>query len=190
MVLCRRPLILTTDLVWAGSIAGLVVFVVLVIVIPAQRDMQALPGLLSRLTTVQERFKHLSASNPIAVRLIQEHEDKLRERADQPLADIGNLLACLSEECRRNGIRLLEIQPLMRNTSGTHQSWDVHLRAEGAFPDFQKLLHRLEAISPYIQIENLSVHGPSATGTNACNLSWTVRMNSLRTDPAPRSESP
>ncbi|MBU0641580.1 MAG: type II secretion system protein M [Planctomycetes bacterium] len=183
MIVSRKPLILGIDLLGLAVVLGLLTLVIVGIIIPLQRDALALPSVRRQVQATQDRYDQLARENPAVARQLKEQEEMLRTRASQPLADIGNFLERLSAECSRSGVNLLEIQPLATESDGAHRSWNVHVRAEGKFPDFQRLLQRIESSSPYVQVRDLAVQGMPQANVSTCQLTWTLRVNYLPSGP-------
>ena len=146
---------------------------------PLQRELEALPRLREEMTEVHRRRAKLAARNGAIEQTLRAREQWLHQEAAQPLVDVGTFVAHISEQCAESGVVLQQVEPLRASRREEYQSWEVQVRAAGTFPRFADLLHRIESRSPYVQVRNLLVAGPSDPGAHECELAWTVRVNYL-----------
>lgn len=190
MIVCRSPLILGIDLAGAAAAGLLMALVMLCILMPLKRDLDALPSTREELAAAHGRRAQLAARNEEAEVALRSREEWLQDQAAQPLADVGTFLAHMSEQCERYGVTLQQVRPLATRRDDEYQSWDVQVQASGSFPDFARLLHSIESRSPYVQIEKVLVTGPPGTIGGECKLEWTVRVNSLTAGILPAEPRP
>ncbi len=177
MIVCRRPLILVTDLVGAALSATLAAVVVFLVVLPYCRDQWRLPALQKQIAAVHRHESGLAARNTASLTAVRELERRLHESSDAALTDVGGFLEDMSRECRRSNITLEQFQPMLPVTTQDYGSWDVRVTAHGRFPDFQKLLSWIEARSRFTYVREIDVIGSPSPTSSDCRLSWTVRMN-------------
>lgn len=186
MIVCRKPLILVTDLVGAALSITLAAVVVFLVVLPYCRDQWRLPALQKRITAMHRYKSELATRNTASLTAVRELERRLDESTDSVLTDVGGFLEDMSRECRRSNITLEQFQPMLPVTTHDsplttqdYASWDVRVTARGRFPDFQKLLWWIEARSRFTYVREIDVIGSPSPTSSDCRLSWTVRMNYL-----------
>ncbi len=187
MVVCRKPLILGTDLVGLVCAAALGAAVVLGVIQPVQRDYRDLPRVRTAIAAANESAQGAYARNQATDRALQNLAASLREEADLPLADMGTFLEHMSERCRRHSVRLQQVDPQPVSAAGGFKSWAVQVRAQGTFPDFQRLLADIESWSPFVQVSELTIQRLAQSPGSDCDLAWTVRVNYL---PRPATDAP
>ncbi|MFH1747146.1 MAG: GspMb/PilO family protein [Planctomycetota bacterium] len=190
MVICRKPLILGLDLLGGLLMALLATFAVFWIIMPLQHSLAALPTSREQLSDTHRQRTRLVARNQAAEEALRTRELWMREQATQPLANVGTFLELMTEQCQRSGVTLMQVQPLAVHHGEDYQSWDVQVRAQGTFPGFACLIHSIESSSPYVQVDNLLVNGPSSPAQNTCELAWTVRVNSITSWPTSGEAGP
>lgn len=188
MIVCRRPLILATDLAGAALSVTLAAAVVFLVVLPFCRDQWRLPALQKRIAAAHRHERGLAARNTASLTAVSSLERRLHESSDAALTDVGGFLEDMSRECRRSNITLEQFQPMLPVTTQDYGSWDVRVTAHGRFPDFQKLLSWIEARSRFTYVREIDVIGSPSPKSSACRLSWTVRMN-YQPDPPPATET-
>lgn len=179
MVICRRPLILVTDLVGLLIVAGLTAGVSAMVILPNMAARNELPGLREDLALAQRKEHKLAARNKALTHSVERLAASLREQSQQPLADAGTFLRHMSEQCARYDIELRAVRPLATVRGEAFSSWDVQVEARGAFPEFCRLLYGIESWSPYLHVSNINVQAPRQSDGTICQLSWTVRVNYL-----------
>ena len=180
MVICRKPLILAIDLAGVASVAALLAAVGVWVLLPLQRDLTTLPALKEDALAVHRQCAKLAAQNAAMAQSLDAHEQALRAQAAQPLADVPTLLASVSELCAQSGVTLQQVQPLASGSGELYRSWQLQVRAVGPFPSFHELLCRIERLSPYVQVSNMLVVGPSDRASQVCELAFTVQVNYLQ----------
>lgn len=190
MIVCRKPLILVTDLVGAALSITLAAAVVFLVVLPYCRDQWRLPALQKRIAVVHRYESELATRNTASLTAVRELERRLDESTDSALTDVGGFLEDMSRECRRSNITLEQFQPMLPVTTQDYGSWDVRVTARGRFPDFQKLLSWIEARSQFTYVREIDVIGSPSPTSSDCRLSWTVRMNYLPDRPAAEETAP
>lgn len=195
MVLCRKPLILLIDALGAAGVLVLLLLTACLVVMPYSRQHWRVPQLQGQISHARRLLDRLAAQNAAIATWIDANEQRLREQADPLLADVGTFLEELANECRAGGIMLEQFEPVSvaAPADQPYQSWDVHVRARGSFPQFARLLARIESRSPYVYVRELDVEGPGPGTTGraeSCRVSWTVRVHYLpttRTSGAPNA---
>ena len=185
MIVCRKPLILVTDLVGAALSLTLAAAVVFLLVLPYCRDQWRLPNLQKRITAMHRYKSGLAAQNAASLTTVRKLERQLHESSDAVLTDVGGFLEDMSRECRRSNITLEQFEPVAPVSGAQFSSLDVRITARGRFPEFQRLLLWIEARSEYTHVREIDVL--QVAGVSECRLSWTVRLNYVP-EPSPAEE--
>ena len=182
MIVCRRPLVLVTDLVGVSLTLAVVAATTFLVVLPYCRQQWRLPALRSRAAAVQRQNVVRAAQNAASLTAIRQLEHGLDQRTESATNDVGRVLDEMARCCSAIGLTLEQFQPMPPVSSGRFNSWDVRVTARGRFADFQRLLRWVEGRSEYTyvrELDVLKVSSPDAANrpTAECRLQWTVRVN-------------
>lgn len=179
MVVCRKPLILGVDLLGASAVGALIAGVTLTVFAPLYRELQDLPRLRSELVAAHRQRAQRGARNDALQNTVNSYTDYLRDQARQPLANPATFLQKMSEECHAAGVELHDVQPVAEADVNEYCSWRVRVRGAAPFPHFERLLYRIESLSPFVHVDELLIEGPEDPQSNVCAVTWAIRVNYL-----------
>lgn len=182
MVICRKPLILVTDVVAALLVAGVAAAAIVLVIVPHLEDSERLPGLHRRITEAHLLKDKLVAHNAETLTAVEGLERRLQEQNGAALADVSTFLEEMAELCHRSSVTLEQFQPQPITHGAAFDTLEVRITARGKFPDFHRVLAEIEARSPYAMIRDVTITAPEPTQPDECRLSWMVRVNYLLTD--------
>lgn len=177
MILCRKPLILVTDLIGGLLLAAVAATALFGFVLPALNDLGSLAELHRRIAESGRRRDAQTARNAASAVALSDLERRLSDAASQSPTELGALLEFIARQARDTNVRIQEIEPAPIVAGDGFDVTDVVLRASGSFPDFQELLRRIEARSVFLQIPKLSIVAPRGVRPGQCQLEWTVRIS-------------
>lgn len=177
MILCRKPLILVTDLVGGLLLTAVAAIALLGFVLPALNDLGSLPELHRRITDSTRRRDAQTARNAASAVALSDLERRLADAASQSPTELGALLEFIARQARDTNVRIQEIEPAPLVAGDGFDVTNVVFRASGGFPDFQELLRRIEARSVFLQIPRLSILTARGVRPDQCQLEWTVRIS-------------
>jgi hypothetical protein len=183
MLLCRRPLLFTSDLLGAAGIALICGAVGMGVIGPWQAALASRPSLTQNIAEADIRYGQSTQRNQALAAIIRQHERAVAELAGRRRTDPGDFLEFVSDRCARHGIRLLQMTPQNVAASEAQRAWDAQWRAAGPFPAFPRLLSDMEEWSPFVEVRELSVTGPPAGADADCQFSWTVRVSAPAATP-------
>ncbi len=181
MVICRKPLILVTDVAAALLVAGIAAAAIGLVVVPHLEDSERLPGLHRRITEAHLLKDKLVAHNAETLTAVEALERRLQEQNGAALADVSTFLEELAELCHRASVTLEQFQPQPVTRGATFDTLEVRIAARGKFPDFHRVLTGIESRSPYAMIRDVAITAPEPSQPDECRLSWMVRVNYLPT---------
>ena len=185
MVICRKPLILATDLAGALLVLGLAATMTFLVVLPYCREHWQLPARRRTIAAVQGHSHQLAAQNTASTAAIRELERHLSEQGGAATNDVGSILEDMAQRCGELNITLEQFEPVAPVSGAQFSSLDVRITARGRFPEFQRLLLWIEARSEYTHVREIDVL--QVAGVSECRLSWTVRVNYVP-EPSPAEE--
>jgi hypothetical protein len=190
VVLCRRPLLFSSDALGAAGVVGVLGAVLLGVALPLQHAFATRPALREDATRAQERCERVTARNRVLAENIRTLEGSLAELSLARHSETGEFLEFVSVACAEEGFRLQQLTPQGVVVQGDHRSWDAQVRSSGPFARFPRLLARIEAWSPFVHVRDLVVTGPPEGVSNSCEFNWTVRVNDLVAEPTPAEAPP
>lgn len=175
MVICRKPLILATDLAGALLVVGLAATMTFLVVLPYCREHWQVPALRRTIAVVQRHSHRLATQNTASMAAIRELELHLSEQGGVATNDVGSILEDMAQRCKELNITLEQFEPVSPVSRAHFSSLDVRITAHGRFPEFQRLLSWIESRSEYTHVREIDVL--KVEGAGECRLSWTVRVN-------------
>lgn len=179
MLLCRRPPVFSSDALGLASLSMIVAGLLFGVALPARSAFDSEPRLRAELAAASTRYDDVTARNRRLAEAIRAQEAALQALLDARPTETGEFLEYVSTRCLAHGFQLQQVAPQGETTQGEQRSWEAEVRAAGPFGRFPKLLAEIEAWSPFVQVRSLSINGPTQGIGTDCQLTWTVRVNSL-----------
>ena len=175
MVICRKPLILATDLAGALLVLTVATTMTFLVVLPYCREHWQVPVLRRTTVAAQRHSNMLAAQNTASMAAIRELDRHLSEQGGAATSDVGSILEDMAQRCGELDITLEQFEPVPPVNGPHFSSLDVRITARGRFPEFQRLLSWIEARSEYTHVREIDVL--KVADAADCRLSWTVRVN-------------
>jgi general secretion pathway protein M len=124
-----------------------------------------------------ERYRRAGRDRAELDRLAAEQRRRWEESgvflvADSPVLATANLQKTIKDIMGRQKVALRSMQSLPSRTEGLADRVSVRVRLETDVPSLQKIIHELEAASPYLFLDQVSIHAQ----TTSAQLRGPVRL--------------
>lgn len=136
-----------------------------------------LPAMQRTLDEASARSTELLQANSQAEKLLAEATRRQQEEFGRTIFDETQIAGLVARECKIFGVHLQRTEPLHMGDIDKLAVHDVRVVGRGEFPNIYRLLAKLEATSPYLEIRDIQISNQRTE--NVCEFSWVIRCRDL-----------